>query len=213
MNTKGLSDFFAANWKFVAGLLTAVVVVLAVAGFWNHRGQVNEREATNMLYDAQVASRVFVAEKNIAEAEKSFQSLVEKFPKSRATYEAHLQMGDLLMEAGNPAEAMKRYEKAASIAGDSFSKLLARYNLGIAREQAGQYQEAVASYADALTMEGSDFLKPEILMAQARCFEALKQVAKAIEIYQSIQKDFANRSYYSGAASAYEKQLTSGSQQ
>jgi len=213
MNTKGLSDFFAANWKFVVGLLTAVVVVLAVAGFWNHRRQVNEREATNMLYDAQVASRVFVAEKNLPEAEKSFQSLLEKFPKSRAAYEAHLQIGDLLMEAGNPVEAMKRYEQAASIAGDSFSKLLARYNLGIAREQAGQFQEAVASYDDALKMEGSDFLKPEILMAQARCFEALKQVAKAIEIYQAIQKDFANRSYYSGAASAYEKQLSSGSQQ
>lgn len=208
MNTQGLNSFFSGNWKFFAGLVTAVVVVLAVAGFWNERRKSMEREATNMLYDAQTAARDFVAKKDAAGAEKAFAPLLDKYPNTRAAFEANLQIGDLYMEAKSYAEAIKRYEQAAGLANDSFSKLLARYNLGIAREQAGQFQEAVVSYDDALKIEGSTFLKPEILMAKARCFEALKKVTEAVAVYQMIQKEFASRSYYSGAASAFEKQLS-----
>ena len=174
MNTKGSNKFFEENWKPIAGVMLAAALVLALVGFWNMRNRSLEREATNMLYDAQMASRELIAEKKTAEVEKKFEPLFSKYPKSRAAYEATLQMGDLLMENKQFDEAMKRYEHAASIADDSFSRLLARYNLGIARETAGKFQEAVASYDEALRVEGSDFLKPEILMAQARCFEALK---------------------------------------
>jgi len=212
MNTQGLNSFFSANWKLFAGLGVALVVAVAVAGFWSARGKTIEREATNMLYDAQLQAREAVAKKDAAGAEKAFLPLLEKYPHTRAAFEASLQVGDLYMDGGNFAEAVKRYEQASALAGDAFSELLARYNLGIAREQAGQFQEAVASYDAALKMEGSGFLKPEILMAQARCFEALQQVAKAIEVYQRIQKDFADRSFYSGAAAAFEKQLSAGQQ-
>jgi hypothetical protein len=68
----------------------------------------------------------------------------------------------------------------------------------------------VKAYGDALNISGSDFLRPEILMAQARCYEALHQAAKAIEIYKTVQDKYATRSYYSGAASAFEKQLSGG---
>ena len=86
--------------------------------------------------------------------------------------------------------------------------MLSHYTLGVAKETAGKLQEAVAEYEDALKAQGSDALRPEILMAQARCFEALKQPAKAIELYKTVQEKFATRSYYSGAASAFEKQLS-----
>ena len=47
-------------------------------------------------------------------------------------------------------------------------------------------------------------------MAQARCYEALNQGKKAIEIYKTVQEKYSTRAYYSGAASAFEKQLSAG---
>jgi tetratricopeptide (TPR) repeat protein len=211
MNTKGISAFFEENWKFVLSLVAVLVVVGGTVGIWNERKKAREKEATNFLYDTQVSVRALSEQKKFKEAEAALQPLLEKYPGTRAAYEAQLQMGDLWMENGAFAEAVKSYQLAADNAKDAFSKLLAKYNLGIAEESAGKFQEAVASYDDAMKVEGSDFLKPEILMAQARCFEALKNLPKAAEIYQQIQKDFASRSYYSGAAAAFERLLSAGS--
>lgn len=212
MNTKAFSEFVEQNWQFLVSLVAVALVIVVGVGFWTERKQAREKEATNFLYEIQSTVRPLVEQKKLSEAESALKPLLEKFPGTRAAYEAELQMGDIWMEAGNFANAVKSYELAAGTAKDSFSQLLARYNLGIAKESAGQFQEAVASYGDALSMEGADFLKPEILMAQARCFEQLKNVAKATEIYEQVQKDFASRSYYSGAAAAFERMLGSNAQ-
>jgi tetratricopeptide (TPR) repeat protein len=121
-------------------------------------------------------------------------------------------MGDLWMDAGNFEKANGHYQSASSMTSDSFSRLLANYSLGVAKESEGKYSEAIASYSAALDAQGSDFIRPEILMAQARCYEALKDVKRAIEIYKTVQEKYSSRAYYSGAASAYEKQLSAGAQ-
>jgi tetratricopeptide (TPR) repeat protein len=112
------------------------------------------------------------------------------------------------MDAAGYDKAIAHYQKAADEAADPFSKLLSIYNVGTARESQGKLDEAVKAYEQALAISGSDFLRPEILMAQARCYEALNQGKKAIEIYKTVEDKYASRSYYSGAASAYEKQLS-----
>ncbi len=202
--------FFTENWKLLTAAAVAVVLVVGGVGFWKERKSSQEQAASALLFEAQTQAQGPLAQKNISEVEKIFAPLLEKYPRSRAAYEATLQIGDLWMDAGSFAEAVKRYDQAVGMAKDSFSKLLAKYNAAVAKEAAGQYQEAVQSYEEARNTEGSDFLKPEILLAQARCFEALKQVNKAVEIYQEIQKKFADRAYYSGAAAAFEKQLSAG---
>ena len=213
MNTKGLNDWAAENWKLIAGAIGIAAVILVAFGIWNESRKEKERAATNALYDAQKAVRPLAEAKKPAEAEKALSSVIETFPGTRAAYEAAIQAGDLFMDSGAYAEAVKRYEAAADAAKDSFSKVLARYNLGIAKETAGQYQEAVTSYEDALKVSGSDFLKPELLMAQARCYEALNQGQKALTIYQDVQKNFASNSYYSAAAAAFASQLSGKSLQ
>jgi TolA-binding protein len=44
-------------------------------------------------------------------------------------------------------------------------------------------------------------------MAQGRCYESMNQNEKAIAVYKAVEEKYPNRTYYSGAASAYEKQL------
>jgi predicted negative regulator of RcsB-dependent stress response len=209
MNTENIAKFFADNWVVIAGAVAIVVVGALGFGIWQDRQSSFERKASEALYEAQLQARDSLAAKNISEAEKKFAPVFEKFGKSRAAFEASLLLGDLYMDAGNFPEAEKRYEAALVLAKDAFSKLLAQYNLGIAKESAGNFQAAVASYDQALSTS-SDFLRPEILMAKARCLEALQKVTEAVQVYQEVQKKFPNRSFYSGAAAAFEKKLSSG---
>lgn len=209
MNTKGFSELMAQQWKLLAGVVAAAILVIVGIGIWKDRAAKREAAATNLLYETQVTARNLAAQNKMEEATKAYDPLFEKFPKSRAAYEGHLQIGDIWMDARNFENASKYYEMATHSAPDTFSRLLAQYNLGIAQETSGQLQQAVATYETALKNAGSDFLRPELLMAQARCYEALGQPDKAIEVYKMVQEKFATRTYYSGAASAFEKQLSS----
>jgi tetratricopeptide (TPR) repeat protein len=197
------------QWKVVAAILGVAIVAGAGLGLWNESRARKDRAATNLLYESQISARKALEAKNFEEAEKALFPVVEKFRGTRAAFEAELQMGDLWMDAGKYEKAVAHYRNASGMASDSFSRLLATYTIGIARESEGKCEDAVKAYEEALALQGSDFLKPELMMAQARCFEALKQDKKAIEIYKLVQEKYATRAYYSGAASAYEKQLSS----
>lgn len=206
-------DMIAKQWKVLAGAAGALVLVLGIVGVWSEMQGRRDREATNMLYEAQTSARKAMEAKKPEDAEKAYEALLAKHKGTRAGYEARLQLGDLWMDSANYDKAIPHYQAAVDASKDPFSRLLALYTLGVARESSGKFQEAVAAYEEAQKAPGSDFLRPEILMAQARCFEALQQPAKAIELYKTVQDKFASRSYYSGAASAYEKQLASSSKQ
>lgn len=208
MNNSGLKGFFVSNKKALGAVTLAVFIAVVGVLLWKEGRARKEHEATNMLFDAQAQARPLVAARRFDQAVELYAPLLAKYPKSRAGYEARLLMGDIWMDAENFAEAAKHYEAAAQAASDEFSLVLARYNVGVARESAGEHQAAIASYEAALKAKGSEFLRPEILMAEARCYEALSQNGKAIELYKTVQEKYAAKTYYSGAASAYEKQLS-----
>lgn len=205
-----IANMVKQQWKVLAGAAGVLVLLLGIVGVWQELQGRRDREATNMLYEAQVTARKHLEAKRPEDAEKAYEGLLSKFKGTRAAFEARLHLGDLWMDSGNYEKAIQHYQSAVDTANDAFSRLLAHYTLGVARESAGKHQEAVASYEEALKIQGSDFLRPEILMAEARCYEALQQPAKAIDLYKQVQEKFASRSYYSGAASAYEKQLSGG---
>ena len=208
MNTTTSNDSFPQNVKLGLIALGGVVLLIGAIGFFRDHSQKKELKASNALYLAQTSSRDLLKEKKFSEAEVAYQNVLKEFPGSRAAFESELQIGDIWMDAKDFAKAASHYESAVRTASEAFGKVLAQYNLGIAKEAAGQFQEAVTSYGNALNTKGSDFLKPEILMAQARCLESLNQKQQAIEIYKNIQQVYATKTFYSGAASAFEKQLS-----
>lgn len=207
MNNNNFLSVLDQNKKNIFIGLGAVILAVLVVGLWQDQKSRKNEQATNALYDIQIQARELVAQKKFAEAEKAFDPIFEKYNGSRAAFEARLQIGDILMDQKNYSEASKRYEQAAALASDTFSKVLAQYSVGIARESAGQFQEAINGYEEALKNQGSEFLRPEILMAQGRCYESMNQNEKAIAVYKMVEEKYPNRTYYSGAASAYEKQL------
>ncbi len=203
-----ISDKLTEQWKLLAAIVGTALLVLALVVAWTERRARIDRDATNLLYEIQSNSRKLVAEKKLDEAEKLFAPLLEKYKNTRAAFEAELQIGDIWMDGGNYELAATHYRNAVASTADPFSRLLANYNIGVAKETAGKCGDAVSAYDSALGIQGSDFLRPEILMAQARCYEVLNQTKKAIEIYKIVQEKYSGRAYYSGAASAYEKQLS-----
>jgi tetratricopeptide (TPR) repeat protein len=203
-----IANVVKQQWKVLAAVVGTALVLLVILGFWKDAQARRDRDATNMLYDAQSSARKAMEQKKPEDAEKAYEPLLTKYKGTRAGYEARLHLGDVWMEAGDFEKASAHYQQAVESSSDPFSRLLALYTLGVARESAGKFQEAVTAYEEALKAQGSDFLRPEVMMAQARCYEALQQPAKAIELYKSVQEKFASRSYYSGAASAYEKLLS-----
>ncbi|MCO5142211.1 MAG: tetratricopeptide repeat protein [Oligoflexia bacterium] len=207
MEKFNFETFVADNWKFLAGLVAGVAIVCGGAFGWIEYKQARERKAHELLFSISQEVQPKVESKDFDSVKNSYQDLFEKYPNTRASYEAALQLGDYQMDAGNPKEAVPFYQQAMKAAGDGFSSVLARYSLGIAEEQSGNCEGAVLSYDEAIKAKEGDFLKPELMMAKARCFEALKQIDKAIETYKQVQSQFANRSFYSGAASAFEKRL------
>jgi tetratricopeptide (TPR) repeat protein len=209
-NWEAFAEKAAEQWKLLLGLVVAVLAVIAAMGLMNSIHARKELAASNSLYEAQVAAHKAVADKKYDVAEQAYASVIDAHKGTRAAFEAELLAGDMLMDAGSYEKAAGYYQHAVSDATDPFSKLLAIYTIGTAKESAGKYDEAVKAYEEALSTAGSDFLRPELLMAEARCYEALNQPKKAIEIYKTVQEKYASRSYYSGAASAYEKQLSAG---
>lgn len=206
-NKHEVLSFFDQNKVLIFSTLGVAVAIVLAIGLWQDHKSKRSTEAFNALYEAQSKAKPAIAQKNAPEAEKIFSEVTSNYSGTRAAFEAQLQVGDLYMDAGNFVEAAKGYEKAVALATDTFSKILSLYNVGIANESAKKFQEAVISYEDALKTQGSDFLKPELLMAQGRCYESLNQGDKAIAVYKTVEEKYPNRTYYSGAASAYEKQL------
>lgn len=208
MEKFNLETFVMENWKFLVSLTVAVVLICGGVFGWVEYKQSRERKAHELLFSINQEVQEKLAKKDLDAVKKSYEPLFERFPSSRASYEAALQLGDYQMDEGNPKEAVPFYQQAMKIAGDGFSSVLARYSLGIAEEQAGNCADAVQSYDEAMKAKEGNFLKPELMMAKARCFEVLKQVDKAVETYKQVQSQFSDRSFYSGAASAFEKRLT-----
>jgi tetratricopeptide (TPR) repeat protein len=204
------AEKLAQQWKILVGIAVIALAIIAGSALLGSIKAKKEASATNALYAAQTVARKAAADKKYDEAEKALSTMIDANKGTRAAFEAQLQAGDMWMDAGNFDKAVSFYNAAAADSSDTFSKLLSTYTVGIAKESAGKYDDAVKAYEEALGIQGSDFLRPELLMAEARCYEALNQAKKAIDIYKTVQDKYATRTYYSGAASAYEKQLSAG---
>jgi TolA-binding protein len=209
MQNLDLSDsvgqFLLDTWRLWAAVVAVVLLAGLGYGVWKDRSAKQEMSATNMLFGVQ---QILAAEKKSpADAALLFAPLLEKYPKSHGAYEARLKIGDLWMDNGQPVEAIKYYDQAAQSANDSFSQLMAFYNLGSAQEASDQCPAAITSFQKAKDIKGSDFLHAELLLALGRCQEKLGQVENARSSYREVQNRFSSKSYYPTAAAAFEKAL------
>ena len=120
--------------------------------------------------------------------------VTEKFPKTRASFEAQMQLGSLYFDHGQFEKALEWYQKAASTAGDKLDRGTALSSVGYAQENLGKPTEALASFQKAIAV-GETSLKGDLLLAIARCYEGLHDSAKARSIYEQVSKEFTGGDY------------------
>ena len=205
--TDKTTNFLVENYRLiVAGVIAALVIGIGAAIFIETNNK-KEVAASAALFEARVAVTELKKEKKITQAAEKYLAVAQKYVRTYAGFEALLAAADLLVENKSYPDAIKNYDAAATRAPDNFSKLLALYSKGIAQENSGAQQDALKSYEVAIATSNSDYLKPELLMAEARCYESLKDFKKAGEIYKSVQDKYPTKSYYSSAAAAFYTQL------
>lgn len=120
---------------------------------------------------------------------KALQALATgPFAGTRAAYEAQLVLGNLYFDHGDAARAAKAFESSVGSAPSAQEKAMAYSAQGRALENGGKYAEALTAYSQALGIikDSSQAIQGELLLAQGRCYELLKDTVKARSVYDQI---------------------------
>lgn len=108
-------------------------------------------------------------------------------------FDAKMVLGSLYFQHGSKTEdfanAGKWFESAAANAPQTENTVAALYGLGYAQEAQGKCDEAVKTFDKALNY-GNTLQQQDLMKSQARCYETLKDTAKAKSIYEKIVATF-----------------------
>ena len=102
-------------------------------------------------------------------------------------------------------KAQPWYQKAADTAKGKFEKSLSLSALGYSFENLGKHANAIESFQKALDL-GENSLKGDLLLALARCYGSIHDVAKARSTYDRVLSDLPNTEYAKNAE-LYKNQL------
>lgn len=162
---------------------------------------------------------LFLAKKSpVPQSEVALQAVVEKFSGTLSAHEATLTLAGQYLHNGQLEKAISWYEKATASASGVFEKILAFGALGYAYEDGGKYSDAIKSFEKAMQLnagkkENGDALGPlltsDYMLAIARCYEAMHDLAKARSTYDQIVSQFPNSPNLSAvrAAEIYRSKL------
>lgn len=125
-------------------------------------------------------------------------SISEKYAGVRAGYESALLLGDLYLDHGDAAKALPWYKMAFSRAPRGYERAATGYTLGVTHENLGQMKEALEAYQSAMS-SGESALKPELLLAVARSYEAAGDATKAKNSYDEVLQSFPATEYAKAA--------------
>lgn len=201
------SKFIEANLKSILISIAGILLVCVAVGLVLEVRGAKEAKAQSALWEAKRNADQLITENKITEAADALSGIASKFSGTHAAFDASLSLGDIYAKQSKFSEAAQQYQLAVNNAPDKFSKMLATYNRGVAEEQGKQCELAIKSYEEAIRLAVGDFLNPELMMAEARCWEQLGDKAKASALYKDIHSKFANKTYYSNAAAVFEQRL------
>lgn len=129
---------------------------------------------------------------------KLMSEVSKQYHGTRPGYDAELTLGKLYFDHGEFQKSIPWYKNAIDSAPESFEKTMAYYSLGYSLESLTQYNEAIAQYEKALSF-GEANVKPDLLLAMARCQESAKDLAKAKSTYEKIVSEYPNTQYAASA--------------
>ena len=205
MQWNTIKNFIISKIYWVLYATLVVVVGIGVWAFLSARNAKTEQVALDALFKVQLEAKE--KKLNFAQVKEQLETVAKAHPKTRASFEALLNLGDQAVSAKDFDAAISAYTAASEVKVDDFSHVLALYSLGIAQETKENCDAAVQNFDRGLKVKKAQFMRPELLLAKARCLEQLKRYAEADTIYQEMKTEFPENTYYNGAASLFAADL------
>ncbi len=132
-------------------------------------------------------------EKDYTGLATGFKNIIQKYPHTQAAIMASLYLAQIYTEN-------KKFTDGVATLSNSELKFrdgkllygLAHMKLGQLYEQTGQCQKSIETWAKVLSYKELSYFHPEATLASAVCYETLKNLDKAQELYKKTHADFKN---------------------
>lgn len=191
-------DFFSKQWKVVAGVVGAVVVI--VAGYFYMDYQNNELNIEGLTHLSRVRMAYDMGQYELAltaqglppmdgQPVKGLVAISDEYSGTPAGEQAALMAGNAYVNLGKAAEASAQFEKAAS-SGSVVIQVGAMQGLAATMELNKNFAEAASKYEEAAKLADDSGLEEQCYLSAAACYEEAKNNEKAKELYRIIVKRF-----------------------
>jgi predicted negative regulator of RcsB-dependent stress response len=182
------ADSFAewAQLNLRAIVIGAVVVLLAIAGWWLYR--TNERAQAAQAETALARAQQALATNNIPLAMTDLQRVVNGFAGTPASRDAALLLAQLHYDRG---EYQQGVDVLRNVADDAGGALAAPIHVLIADGQLelGQFEEAARSYLTAAAATPFELEQANDSASAARAYTAAKNVSAATAIWRALAEN------------------------
>jgi len=204
--TAKLSIFLNKNWRQIAGVIAAVVILIATISLYvGYVARKNERSALKMI-----GAMTLFAEGEFApdssDSDEETESAAEKYEKAKVKFQEIIQSGgrsQIISEAlfysakssyrlGEYGEAISGYEKIISKYPKSILAFNARIAIGNCYEQLGEdenLRKAIQQYNE-LSRSPESYITLRAFIDAGRCYEKLMKWDEAVESYSNIVDKF-----------------------
>ena len=202
-----MNQFINKNSTAVLGLLVIIAVGFGAYSVLSSYNQKYEEKAQTVFFEAErlhnanQGAKEFTKENSKADAppvnvdtaqvEQKLNSLIEEFPKSKASIQAALLMSDIYLDKKDSAKALETLEKSFSKFNGRLLDSLLGLKLSGLYEQNNQCDKALPVLEKVYNSKVEE-LRPEALLRQALCEEVLGQADKAKQTYQKLATEHSD---------------------
>jgi len=183
--------FIEKNWKKIAIVLGAVIVIVAGVYAYRHYMDGKEKEAQKAIAGAQTA----FAQQQYEQAlkgegnSKGFLKIIDEFGGTKTANLAKLYAGLAYAKTDKVDEAIKMLEDF-STQDDEMVSPAAIAALGNLYVQKGDNEKGLKTLIKAADEADNDAVSPVFLLQAGEIYESLGQGDKAVELYNKIKKQY-----------------------
>ena len=189
--------FIEKNWKVIATVLGAVIVIVVGAYIYKNHMADKEVQAQKAIASAQVA----FAQQQYEQAlqgdgnSKGFLKVIDEFSGTETANLAKLYAGLAYANTDKVDEAIK-YLEDFSAQDDDMVSPAAIAALGNLYVQKGENEKGVRTLVKAADKANNDAVSPVFLLQAGEIYESLGQNDKALDLYKRIKKQYFRSPLY-----------------
>ena len=186
-----VENFFEKNWKLLAGVLGAIVLVFILFIGYKKWKETQNLEAVSKAYVAQLyfeKDSFNLALNGDKEGNLGFVALADEYSGTAIGNSAYYYAGVSYLQLGNYQKAIEAFDQFKRV--DAILSHSADGLTGDCYVELKQYEEALNYYQKASSAKDNDLTTPLYLNKLALVYQELKQDDKALEVYTQLRDNY-----------------------